>query len=288
VRTVETRYVFRFVAADGERYPRHVYWETLYGIAHGDGQILAASRAVPLNDEMFAFYVALRDAFLQEPQTALLPEPDGGGRAEEDAAPPAELPAERHAEMLALALHESDDLPSGPVRKLAAQYSGIRPPLPSGVIEAYMAHPPMGPSARREGPLPPVPMIPPALRRYLRGRYARLGEVVARYEEDEGLDPRFHRERMAALIGRAEAKALGTNEHWQVVVLGALEEGELPINERDPQQSGASYQVDPDADLGGVLLREVASKLARASVRLRIPWSLHGNIRSVLFVDDLK
>jgi hypothetical protein len=289
VQTVETRYVFHFLDPAGRKYLRHVYWEALHAVSHADGSLLTASRAVPLNDTLFAFYASVRHAFLQrEDETPLLGAPAAEGSREEAPEEPPELVPQRYPEMLALALHEQDDLPSAPIRRLAAQHSGIRPRPPSAAIEAYMAHPPMGPSARRDGPLPPVPMIPPALRRFLRGRYARLGDVVSRYEKEEELDPRFHRERMESLVGRAEARALGTNEQWQVVVLGTVEEGDLPINERDPQQSGASYQVDPDADLGGVRLREITSKIMRAAIRIRIPWSLHGNIRSVLFVDDLK
>jgi hypothetical protein len=211
LQTVETRYVFRFVAPDGVRYVRHVYWETLYAVGHGDGEILAASRAVPLNDALFAFYAALRDAFMDGPETPLLADPDAGipARGEDEA--PAGLVPPRFPDMLALALREQDELPSAPIRKLAAEYSSMRPGPPPPALQPYVAAGLPDAGRRNEAPLPPVPMIPPALRRYLRGRYARLGEVVARYEAEEDLDPRFHRERMAALIGRAEAKALGTS-----------------------------------------------------------------------------
>jgi hypothetical protein len=197
------------------------------------------------------------------------------------------MPAERFPGMLTLALRESDDLPSAPIRKLAAEYSGVTPGTLPPAIQPYVSQPLPDAGARNEAPMPPVPMIPPALRRSLPTRYGRLGENMARYEEEEGLDPRFHRLRIESLIGRAEARALDISEHYEAVILGVVVDGDLPINEADPQRSSSSYQVDPDGDLGGLVLREVAGLLQKAAARLRVSWSLHGNIRRIRFLDDV-
>jgi hypothetical protein len=293
MQTVETTYVFRFASADRRQYARHVYWESLYAVSHGDGWLLVASRVVPVNDSLFALYASVRHAFLREVrEPALLADPNAGRPQEqqdEDAAAgrPRAMPAERFPGMLTLALRESDDLPSAPIRKLAAEYSGVTPGTLPPAIQPYVSQPLPDAGARNEAPMPPVPMIPPALRRYLRTRYGRLGEIMARYEEEEGLDPRFHRLRIESLIGRAEARALDISEHYEAVILGVVVDGDLPINEADPQRSSSSYQVDPDGDLGGLVLREVAGLLQKAAARLRVSWSLHGNIRRIRFLDDV-
>jgi hypothetical protein len=174
------------------------------------------------------------------------------------------------------------------VRQLAVRYGSIVPAAAVPVEFApYVAGPLADVGLLRELPLPSIPIVPPVLTRFLRARYKRLGEIVSRYEEEEGLDGRFHAERIASLVGRAEARALRTALHFEVVVLGRVAEGQLPVNQGDPEARPRSYQIDSEADLHEVVLEGISGHLARSQASSLARWGLHGNIRRVRFMDKL-
>jgi hypothetical protein len=69
-------------------------------------------------------------------------------------------------------------------------------------------------------------------------------------------------------------------------VLGRVAGGEVPILQFNPDDSGRSYQVDPNFDPAGILLTEVEGRLQRTKVSLRIRLAFDGNIERIRFADE--
>jgi hypothetical protein len=295
MQTLDTRYVFRFVHDEGRQYTRTLYWEDLHVLEFAGGRVLAASRVVPHNDDLFAFYVSLRRAILRaEDDRKLLEEgtatpqlPEG---SEEERLPALSGPTER-----ALVARNSEKLLALTVQReqaelrrggggLSARNSSVSVSPGFGGLQAAAD----GGGSSGGGALPPVPTVPPHLRPFLSSHYTRLSQIVGRYEERDELDSRYHAERLQSLIGRAEAEALDIQADRRVVVLGRIVEGEAPPDPADPQRTSRSYRVDPEANHASVLLEEVRGGLRRVLVSRLLRWTLHGNVAEVRFVDELR
>ena len=101
------------------------------------------------------------------------------------------------------------------------------------------------------------------------------------------LGPTFRQERLDAILGRAEAHSTGFLPYHHITVLGYVVAGDLDVNREDPERTGRSYQVDPNIDPGSIVLREVEGRLTRAAIKGITRMALGGNIKDMIFVDEL-
>ena len=128
--------------------------------------------------------------------------------------------------------------------------------------------------------------VSPVVRDFMRFYYQRIADRARDLSRRGEFDPEFWQERLLAVIGEGEAEVSRTRPYWDITVLGRVAGGEVPILQFNPDDSGRSYQVDPNFDPAGILLTEVEGRLQRTKVSLRIRLAFDGNIERIRFADE--
>ncbi len=115
-----------------------------------------------------------------------------------------------------------------------------------------------------------------------------LNQKMEEYTRQKNVDTAFLRKRLQGILGKTEAESLHILPAHKITVLGYVRKGELSPNEKDPENTGKSYQVDPDAGLRKIVLKEVEDKLSRAFIKgfVRYIFGKTHYIKGIGYIDD--
>lgn len=114
-----------------------------------------------------------------------------------------------------------------------------------------------------------------------------IKEKIQEQATERGVDARFWEERLASLIGRAEARATNTLPKQELVVLGQVVQGELPMDPEDPDLMPRAFRVDAASPRHGLLLSQVQAGMARIPLKAFVKWHFRHLVKRVCFVDDV-
>jgi hypothetical protein len=115
-----------------------------------------------------------------------------------------------------------------------------------------------------------------------------LKEKVHEWEREEGVDTAFWEERLASVIGQAEAKATYTLPHHELVVLGEVVEGEVEMDREDPDSTRRSFRLDVESLRHGIVLCEVRSKTRRIFLKGYVKRHFRHHVKRVCFMDEVE
>ena len=113
-------------------------------------------------------------------------------------------------------------------------------------------------------------------------------EKVREGEREEGIDTAFWEERLASVIGQAEAEATYTMPHHELVVLGEVVEGEVEMDREDPDPTRRSFRLDVESLRHGIVLCEIRSRARRIFLKGYVKRHFRHHVKRVCFMDEVK
>ena len=132
--------------------------------------------------------------------------------------------------------------------------------------------------------------LSPVVRDFLSFYSRCLSEKLSKYAQQEHVDPDIMSKRLESLLGsEKEDLQYYVRDHHDLTILGCVDRGHVPEDQDDPDRTGHSFKVDPDIDLGGIVLREITGKLQRFLIKtfVRYTFNEHHNIKSIQYVDEV-
>jgi len=117
-----------------------------------------------------------------------------------------------------------------------------------------------------------------------------LGEKLGEYAKEEHVDPEILEKRLESLLGSEKGDVPHyVRDHYDLTILGYVDEERVPEDEDDPDRTGHTFKVDPDIDLGQIVLREIEGAVKRFLIKTFVKYSFneHHNIKSIHYVDEV-
>ena len=119
--------------------------------------------------------------------------------------------------------------------------------------------------------------------------YARyLNRSIREYVQEEQVDAGFLKERVEGILGKEAASAQHVLPVYNMTILGNVHEGHLRPNERDPEKTDRSFQVDPDIAHETIVLKEIEDKMSRVLTKGFV-WYVFGKnhrIKHIAYMGD--
>ncbi len=115
-----------------------------------------------------------------------------------------------------------------------------------------------------------------------------LNQKIGEYIRREKVDTAFMRERLEGVLGKAEAESMHVLPAHRITILGHVIEGHLSPNKADPENTGKSFQVDPDIELQEIVCKEIEDRLSRTYIRgfVRFIFGKNHHIKSLSFLSQ--
>lgn len=132
--------------------------------------------------------------------------------------------------------------------------------------------------------------VSPVVRDFLSFYAKCLNAKLSEQAREEHTDTDILQKRLEGVLGRGKSPSHYALNYHDLTILGYVCDGEIPVDQRDPDSTGHSFKVDPDIDVGAVTIEEIEKSSNKLFVRKFVEYifNSHHSIKSIRFIDDIE
>ena len=136
----------------------------------------------------------------------------------------------------------------------------------------------------------PGSYVSPVVRDFLSFYAKCLNAKLSEHAREEQIDTEILQKRLEGVLGRVKNPSHYARNYHDLTILGYICDGEVALDENDPDSTDHSFKVDPDIDVGAITIEEIESTSNRLFARKFVEYvfNSHHTIKSIRFVADVE